>query len=186
LSRDKKNTRSVKKTNNLLSYWNNKKPVLVIIGLFVFFIALFYILWISSFGTKYIFEPIISFYASASAKILAWLGYHTTVSDKTVIFSPLLNLNIKRGCDAIEATALFISAILAFPARYSSKVLGILIGTVTLMLVNFLRIITLFITGLKHPALFNFMHDQIWQIIYIAIAVLLLILWLQSLRHREG
>ena len=130
------------------------------------------------------FEPIIGFYASASGRILAWLGYNTTVSG-TMIFSHEFNLNIKRGCDAIEATALFISAVLAFPASYRSKIPAIILGIVIMMLVNFIRIITLFITGLNHPALFNFMHDQIWQIIYIAIAVLLLILWLQSLRHQK-
>jgi len=186
LNRDKKKKKSsVKKTYNLISYWNDKKPVLVIIGLFVFFISLFYILWISSFGSKHLFEPVIAFYAAASAKILAWLGYHTSVNG-TVIFSSEFDLNIKRGCDAIEATALFIAAILSFPAPIKRKILGIIIGIVTFVLVNFIRIITLFITGLKHPALFNFMHDQIWQIIYIAIAVLLLLLWLQSLRHKEG
>jgi len=185
LNRDKKKKRSVKKANNLKSNWNNKKPVLLFIGLFVFLMILFYILWISSFGSTHLFEPAIVFYATASGKILAWLGYNTSVTG-TVIYSSMFNLNIKRGCDAIEATAMFASAILAFPVPFRRKILGLIIGIVTLMLVNFIRIITLFITGLKHPALFNFMHDQIWQIIYIAIAVLLLLLWLQSLRHREG
>ena len=126
----------------------------------------------------------IKFYAATSAKILAWLGYQTSVNG-TVIFSSAFNLNINRGCDAIEATALFIAAVLSFPAPVKRKLLGIIVGIATLLLVNFIRIITLFVTGLKHPALFNFMHNQIWQIIYIAIAVLLLIIWLQSLRHRK-
>jgi exosortase H (IPTLxxWG-CTERM-specific) len=185
LSRGKQKIRSVKKANNLRSNWNNKKPVLLFIGLFVFFIGLFYILWISSFGSTHLFEPVISFYAAASGKILAWLGYNVSVTG-TLIYSSTFNLSIKRGCDAIEATAMFVSAVLAFPASIRKKILGIIIGIVTLMLVNFIRIITLFITGLTHPALFNFMHDQIWQIIYIAIAVLLLIFWLQSIRRREG
>ena len=159
---------------------------MLIIGLFVFFISVFYVLWISDFGTKHLFEPIITFYAAASAKILAWLGYNTSVTGGTVIFSPVFNLNIKRGCDAIEATALFIAAVLSFPAPYGRKIIGIVIGSFILVIVNFLRIITLWITGIKHPSLFNFMHDQIWQIIYIAIAVLLLILWLQTLRPKEG
>ena len=185
MNRDKKKKRSVKKANNLKSYWNNKKPVLLVFGLFAFLMILFYIAWISSFGSTHLFEPIISFYAAASGKILAWLGYNTSVAG-TLIYSSTFNLNIKRGCDAIEATALFVSAVLSFPVPFRRKILGLIIGIVTFVLVNFIRIITLFITGVKHPALFSFMHDQIWQIIYIAIAVLLLILWLQSLRHREG
>ena len=159
--------------------------MLLFIGLFAFLIILFYILWISSFGSTHLFEPVIVFYATVSGKILAWLGYKTFVTG-TLICSPTFNLNIKRGCDAIEATALFASAVLAFPVPFRKKILGLIIGIITLVIVNFIRIITLFITGLKHPALFSFMHDQIWQIIYIAIAVLLLLLWLQSLRHREG
>jgi exosortase/archaeosortase family protein len=152
---------------------------------FGFLIILFYILWISSFGSTLLFGPVINFYATASGKLLTWLGYNISVTG-TLMRSPTFNLNIKRGCDAIEATALFVSAILAFPVPFRKKILGLIIGIITLVLVNFIRIITLFITVLKHPALFSFMHDQIWQIIYIAIAVLLLLLWLQSLHYREG
>jgi exosortase H (IPTLxxWG-CTERM-specific) len=185
LNQNKKNKRSVKKTNNLVSYWNSKKPVLLIIGLFVFFISIFYVLWISDFGSQHLFQPIIAFYAAVSAKILTWLGYNTSVTGGTVLFSTACSLNVKRGCDAIEATALFISAVLAFPAPYKRKIIGILIGVFLLMTVNFLRIITLFITNVKYPSLFNFMHDQLWQIIYIAIAVLMLIIWLQTLSKRK-
>jgi len=181
----KKRESSGKTKIDLKSTWHNKKPVLLFIGLFVLLIALFYIAWINTFCANHIFEPIVSFYAKVSGKILAVLGYKTWVNG-TMISSSGFNLNIKRGCDAIEATALFAAALLAFPVPFRRKILGLIVGIVTLTLVNFIRIITLYIAGNRYPALFNLMHDQIWQVIYIAIAVLLLLLWLQSLRHREG
>jgi exosortase H (IPTLxxWG-CTERM-specific) len=185
LNPKKKKKEAIKPEYHLINTWSNKKPVLLFVGFFTFFIALFYIAWTSSFGSTHIFEPIVSFYAAASGKILALLGYDISVKG-TMICSSGLDLNIKRGCDAIEATALFAAAILAFPVPFRRKIVGLIVGIVTLILVNFIRIITLYIAGHRYPALFNFLHDQIWQVIYIAIAVLLLLLWLQSLRHREG
>lgn len=181
-----KKKKSTGKTKiNLKSAWHNKKPVLLFIGVFVLIIILFYIAWINPFCVNHIFEPIVSFYAKVSGKILALLGYKTWVNG-TMISSSGFDLNIKRGCDAIEATALFAAVVLAFPVVFKKKILGLILGILTLTLVNFIRIITLYIAGHRYPALFNFLHDQIWQIIYIAIAVLLLLLWLQSLHHREG
>lgn len=180
----KKKDSPVKKSFSLKGGWKNKKPVLIFIGVFAALIILFYMAWISSFGTNHIFEPIVAFYAAASGKMLTWLGFKVSVSG-TMLYSSMLTLNIKRGCDAIEATALFVSAVLAFPVAFRKKIPALIIGVFTLVAVNFIRIITLFITGVKHPSLFNFMHDQIWQIIYIAIAVLMLFIWLQSVRRKE-
>jgi hypothetical protein len=85
LNRDKKKKRSVKKANNLKSYWNNKKPVLLVFGLFAFLMILFYIAWISSFGSTHLFEPVISFYAAASPGKITLLPGDFNVNFKDVI-----------------------------------------------------------------------------------------------------
>jgi exosortase H (IPTLxxWG-CTERM-specific) len=166
---------------SLTRIWKEEKPVLVFVGLFTLLIVLFYLAWVSTFFTHHLFEPVIRSYAWISGKVLTLFGYQVQV-EGTNLFSTGFAVNIKRGCDAIEASALFAAAVIAFPASTRKKIPGLLIGIAILALVNLTRIITLFMAGLKNMTLFNLLHDQVWQVIYIIIAVILLIFWLQYAR----
>ena len=180
----KKSKEPVKAGNILKQTWSDKKPVLLFVGLFALIIVLFYIIWVSPFFVRHVFEPIISFYATTAGKVLTLFGYSNSVIG-TAMYGTGVQLSIKRGCDAIEATALFVAAIVAFPVNFRRKIAGLLFGILTLALVNLFRIVTLFIAALKYPSLFNFLHDELWQVIYIGIAVLLLIVWLQWVRRAK-
>jgi exosortase H (IPTLxxWG-CTERM-specific) len=181
LKNGKKKNNAAKAENSFRNAWENKKPVLIFVGVFALLMILFYIAWINPFLSGHIFDPLVRFYAFTSGKILTLLGYQNVVSG-TMIRTAVIELNIKRGCDAIEATALFAAAVIAFPVSFRKKIPGLLIGILTLAMINLIRIVTLFIAGIENPGIFNFLHDQLWQVIYIAISVLLLILWLRSVR----
>jgi len=84
---------------------------------------------------------------------------------------------VDRGCDAVAPTALFISAVIASPASVGSKLLAVLAGTSILMVVNLLRIISLFLTAVHWPKIFDFMHLDAWQWAFIALAVLMWGTW---------
>src|SRR4030042_301593 len=113
--------------------------------------------------------------AKMSGGILWLLGQGTTAEGVSV-FSPRFSIKIIRGCDAVESTALFICAVLAFPAPFSRKVLGIIAGTLLLGILNLVRIVSLFLIGVYFPSIFDFMHIDTWQAIFIFFAVIFLIL----------
>ena len=56
-------------------------------------------------------------------------------------------VSIEAGCNGVEATLVLCAAILAFPAPWRHKALGIAIGVVAVQLLNIVRVISLFYIG---------------------------------------
>jgi exosortase H (IPTLxxWG-CTERM-specific) len=123
------------------------------------------------------FPYYLGFNARLSGYILKFIGQDITVGDAS-IFSPGFSITIKQGCDAIEPTALFICAVLAFPAAFPKKIAGIVAGTLLLAILNLVRIVTLFLVGLYLPSVFELMHADVWQGLFIFFAISLWGLWL--------
>ena len=88
-----------------------------------------------------------------SSKLLNLLGQHT-VSQRDTVFSTVFSISVKKGCDAVEAMALFSSAVLAFPMAWKIKLRGLLIGIFMLFTLNFIRIVSLYLTLLYYPEAF--------------------------------
>jgi exosortase/archaeosortase family protein len=72
-----------------------------------------------------------------------------------------------------------LSAVLAFPAPWRSRLLGVAIGMVAIQLVNLVRVVALFLTGVHFPGFFDSSHTVVWQTVVILAAVLLWIFWAQ-------
>jgi len=114
--------------------------------------------------------------ARASAAILNVFGEGASASG-TSVASPRYSVDIRHGCDAIAPSALFISAVLAFPAGMWSKLPGLLAGTLVLAVINLVRIVTLFYTGIYKPSWFETMHVDVWQPVFILLSLVLWVLW---------
>jgi len=114
--------------------------------------------------------------ARMSAAVLNLFGEGATATGTTVS-SPRYTVDIHHGCDAIEPSALFIAAVLAFPSRLLPKLPGLLFGTVVLSMINLFRITTLFYVGMRWPGLFEFMHEDVWQSLFVLFALVLWVLW---------
>jgi exosortase H (IPTLxxWG-CTERM-specific) len=124
----------------------------------------------------HLIEPFTSAIASASRMALNGLGQHVAQTG-TVLTSPRFAVNIKNGCNGVEALIIFVAAVLSFPATWRSRAIGLLLGTVAIQLVNLIRVVALFLTGAYLPKLFESSHTVIWQTIVILCAVLLWIFW---------
>ena len=109
--------------------------------------------------------------------MLSVLGHDITVTG-TSISSPRFSVQIVRGCDAVEAIALYVCAVLAFPLPFLKKLPGLIIGALLLLVVNLVRIVSLFLIGVYSPEIFTLTHLDVWQALFIFFAVLLWILWL--------
>ena len=113
----------------------------------------------------------------ASGVVLHAFGYDELEVQGTVLNWHGIWVSVARGCDAVAPTALFVSAVIASPAPVLSKLCAVLGGTVILMLVNLARIITLFLTRLHWRKAFDVMHLDIWQAIFIFLAIMLWAGW---------
>ena len=112
-----------------------------------------------------------------SGGIMQVLGYSGLTVNGNVMSSPSGSITVERGCDAIAPTALFVSAVLASPTPFLLKLPAVLGGVVVLMVLNVVRIITLFLTRMHWPKAFDIMHIDVWQVMFILFAILLWALW---------
>ena len=89
-------------------------------------------------------------------------------------------------CGAIEAMAIFFSAIIAFPTRWWKRIVGILVGVPLLYAVNILRLTCLGYIGAwdNGGEIFSFAHEYVWQGLYIIFVVAIWLLWVEILVRR--
>lgn len=123
-----------------------------------------------------VIEPFTAAIARAGGATLNLLGQQTTMNG-TVIRSERFAVNIRNGCNGVEAMLIYFAAVLAFPATWKSRLLGVGLGFVAIQLVNLVRVVALFLTGVYLPKLFDSSHTVIWQTVVILAGVLLWILW---------
>ena len=114
--------------------------------------------------------------AGFSAAILSVLGEHA-VADGNEIRSPRSTLRIGEACDALQPLAVFFAAVVAFPASTLVRALGLLGGAALLVLINQLRIVTLYFTGIHLPRAFDAMHTEVWQALFLLLGASIWLAW---------
>ncbi len=166
-------------------WWYEKNPVMRFVVLFGVLIGLFYLVTYVPYYIFHVHPAIVRFNAEASSAVLNLCGQGTTAVGE-YISSSQFSISVHRGCDAIEPNALFVAAVLSYPARFSPKIPGILIGTLFLQVVNQLRIVSLFLTGVYYRKAFEVMHADVWQVIFILLAIVSWAFWIVwATRDRE-
>lgn len=115
-------------------------------------------------------------WAHASAFTLRLFGENASVHG-SAISSPRFQVNIKQGCDALQPTILFVSAVLASPVGFMSKLPGLLAGFSFLMFLNLTRVISLFYIGIYWNSAFETMHHDVWQALFIIFSIAAWAIW---------
>ncbi len=95
----------------------------------------------------------------------------------TTISAPCFAVDIRNGCNGVEATLFVVAAVLAFPASLPKKLIGVVIGTALIQLANLVRVVTLFLIGCHRRAWFEAFHLAVWQTAIFALAVGFFIVW---------
>jgi exosortase H (IPTLxxWG-CTERM-specific) len=114
--------------------------------------------------------------ARTSAAVLNVLGEKVEV-EGTKIRSNNFAVNIENGCNGVETALLFGSAVLAFPAPWRSRLLGLGLGFVAIQVINLVRVVSLYWIGAHRPSLFSASHTVLWQSVVVLCGVLLFLLW---------
>jgi len=126
-----------------------------------------------------IVQPVLAGYAKVSSIIINIFGENTNAS-LDYITSSEFSLKVKKGCDAIAPIILLAVAILAFPSKNMNKWKGVLVGTLALVILNTIRIISLYFAG-KYltKTVFDFIHTELWQILFIICTLLIWLFWMK-------
>lgn len=88
-------------------------------------------------------------------------------------------VSIEAGCNGVEAGIILLAAILAFPASWTHKLLGIVVGMLTVQFLNIIRIVSLFYLGQWSPKVFEWAHLYVWQAVIMLDVLVVFLLWLR-------
>ena len=114
--------------------------------------------------------------AKASAAIASALGVETKAVGTEVSSGPA-RLNIMQGCNGVHALLILLSSILAFPATWSRRWIGVIAGTVAILGINLLRVVNLIVVARYYPDKLELFHIAIWQTLIVLIALMLFLAW---------
>lgn len=159
-----------------VSFWRRNRRELTFLILFIVLLGAGFTLISVNWVNDHVVEPFTAGVARVSGAALNVLGQHVTMVG-TVIRSPKFAVNIRNGCNGVEAMLIFLAAVLAFPASWKSRLVGLALGILAIQIVNLVRVIALFLTGVYFPRIFASSHTVIWQTIVILFGVLIWVFW---------
>lgn len=96
------------------------------------------------------------------------------VARGTVVASGVGSVELKNGCDALQPISVLVAAVLAWPARFGWRLVGILAGASLLLAANLARVVSLFFANAYAQSVFEALHTQVWPL---ALVILALCLW---------
>ncbi len=137
--------------------------------------------------TYALFRPITIFQdvtAYTVAQLVSIIGINCTLNGSQITM-PHTVWNVVLECTALTAVVVFISFIIAFPATWRSRAIGICTGVPFILAANILRLVTLAWLTQKIPKSSEFIHDYIWQVVFLFMVVLMWIAWLSLVVNRE-
>jgi len=159
-----------------VSFWRRNRKEIQFLVLFVVLLGAGFTLISVHWVNDHVIEPFTGGIARASGAALNLLGQNVTMQG-TVIRSSRFAVNIRNGCNGVEAMLIFLAAVLAFPASWKSRLAGLGLGILAIQVVNLIRVVALFLTGIYFPKIFDTSHTVIWQTIVILFGVVLWIFW---------
>ena len=105
-----------------------------------------------------------------TSKILEVLTIPSTYQG-SVIKLPSIALDVRFGCNGLEAVMIYSVAVIAFPASRKDKLMGILGGFLVIQVINILRISSLAYSAIHFKDLFEYIHIYIAQGMMIAVSL---------------
>lgn len=88
-------------------------------------------------------------------------------------------------CNGVEATIILWAAMLAFPSPLGYKCKGLFIGTLSVHVLNILRIISLLYLGAYQREWFDFVHWYVWDALIMLDIVVVFLAWIRLMPIQE-
>ena len=126
-----------------------------------------------------LFSDYLAAHAFLASRLLSLGGYESSCH-QAILHVEGMAVRIGRGCDGLQISTLFISAVVAFPHAVRSKVFAIALGIPLLLALNMVRILSLALVLLYRPTFFEPLHVSLWPTLLILIASGLWFVWARS------
>jgi len=127
-------------------------------------------------------EPWTALLARASVALVTLFDSHAAASGKVILSTANgFAISIEAGCNGVEAAIVLISAMLAFPAPWKHRAIGILAGLLAVQLLNVVRVISLFYLGQWSTRAFEWAHLYVWQGLIMLDVLIVWLVWIRTL-----
>ena len=125
--------------------------------------------------------------ARVSHTLIVWCGGHAWLRG-AVLGTPNgdFAVEMKDGCNGVNVTIFLWSAILAFPAPWKKKLLGMLAGGLAIQSLNIVRFISLFYLGQYSSSWFEFAHRYLWESLLILTTMAVFWTWANRAARSTG
>ena len=134
--------------------------------------------------TRPVQQAIVIPFTQSIASLSAWLVQH--FDDGVIAYGNVIRdqdsgfaVAIEAGCNGVEASIVLVAAMLAMPAPWKLKRIGIASGFTAIQVMNLLRIITLFYLGQWNKTAFDWAHLYIWQALIMLDVLIVFLIWLR-------
>lgn len=120
--------------------------------------------------------------AQASAALITLFDPHVAAFGKVLqSTSNGFAVSIEAGCNGIEAAIVLIAAMLAFPAPWKHRVVGVLAGLAAVQALNVVRVVSLFYLGQWSLPAFQWAHLYLWQALIMLDVLVVWLVWIRTL-----
>ncbi len=159
------------------------------IRFFVFFVLIQAVLFggeLTAPAQQYFVVPWANLLATISAGLVKFFDPNVLVVGKIVESTKNgFAVSIEAGCNGVEATIVLIAAMLAFPAPWKNKIVGLTVGIVAVQGLNIVRIISLFYLGQWNYEVFEWAHLYVWQALIMLDVLIVWIIWVRLVPGRR-
>jgi exosortase/archaeosortase family protein len=130
-----------------------------------------------------------AYYTGGVVALSAWLidllGIHVHAQGAFLHLRHAI-MEVKFGCNGLEAILLYVAAVLAYPASWKLRIIGIIAGSTLLQVLNIIRIGILAWVLEYHQKQFALMHEYVTQSIMIALAFIIFLFYLQATERERN
>jgi exosortase H (IPTLxxWG-CTERM-specific) len=156
-----------------------------VIRFFVRFLILQAVLFgaeLTPWAQEYFVVPWTNTLAALSARLVTFFDSNVIATGK--VLQSTANgfaVSIEAGCNGVEATIVLVAAILAFPAPWKHRFLGLVAGILAVQGLNVIRVISLFYIGQWNIDVFQWAHLYVWQALIMLDVLIVWLLWVRTM-----
>jgi exosortase/archaeosortase family protein len=130
-------------------------------------------------------EPVRLAIASAAGSVLALVHENVRVIGERVFLGGSA-VEIVNSCTGIDVGVFLASAMLVFPAPWRTRAQGIVAAFAIVLVVNFIRVLTLCWLNDGSPRAFELVHVYVWPAFITGVCLATLLAWIQLVPERNA
>lgn len=121
----------------------------------------------------------------ASAALIEFSGLQVQTHDNIIRLANALWI-VDTECTAVNLLVIFASFILVYPAPFSAKAAGILVGVPLIFIANVSRLFIMAWMDALMPSAFIYLHDYFWQVAFLILVAFMWLYWIDKVANRAS